>query len=81
MVVVVLVDVVVTNVVVIGWFTMVANGVIFDIFSVTNGVVSDVVKMTDIICIIKHAIFPYVLIVATAACRRSGEAATPTEQR
>ena len=58
MVVVVLVDVVVTNVVAIGWFTMVAYGVIFDIFFAANGVVSEVVKMTDIICVINHAIFP-----------------------
>ena len=56
MVVVVLVDVVVTNVAVTGWFTMVANGVILDIFFVTNGVVIDIVTMTDIMCVIKHAI-------------------------
>ena len=61
----VVVDVV--NVVVIRVLIVVAIRVILDIIFVVSGVVMSIVVPTDVVRVVKCTIFPYMLIVATAA--------------
>ena len=60
---------------------VVATTVIIDITLVVSGAIIDVFVSSDVARIVNGIIFPHILIVATAADRRSNEAATPTEQR
>ena len=75
------VNAVVVNTVAVGVFVVVATSVIFDIFVVTQGVVIDTIVISDVVHVVNCPTFPCTLRVATAAFRRSNEAATPTEQR
>ena len=71
----------VLNVVVLRGLIVVATSVILDIIFVVNGAFADTFVSTDVARVVNCLVFPYILIVATAACRRSDGAATPTEQR
>ena len=71
----------VVNVVVIVVLIFIATRVIFDINFVVSSVVIDNFVLADFLRVVNCTISPCILMVATAACRRSGEAATPTEQR
>ena len=71
----------VLNVVVLRMFIVVATSVILDIIFVVSSVVVDIVVPTKIVRVVNCTIFPYILMVATAARRRSDGAATPAKQR
>ena len=71
----------VVNAVAISVFVVVATGVIFDIFVVFHGVVIDIVVKFDVIRVVNCTNVPCILMVATAARRHSGGAATPARQR
>ena len=60
---------------------VVATNIILDVMIVVSGAFVDVFVSTDVARVVNCLIFPYILIVATTAFRRSDEAATPTEQR
>ena len=60
---------------------VVATRVILDIMIVVDGAIIDVFVSTDVARVVNCLIFPYMLIVATAACKRNDGTATPAEQR
>ena len=55
--------------------------VILDVLIVVDGAILDVFVSLDVARVVNCTVLPSVLIVATAAFRRSDEAATPTAQR
>ena len=68
-------------VVVPGRLIVVATLVILDVLlAVSSGIIDSFIS-TDVARVVNCVILPYILIIATAAFRRSSEAATPTEQR
>ena len=60
---------------------VVVNVVVISVIVVENGLLIDTDVLVDGIVVVNSAVFPYILIVVTAAFRRSDEAATPTAQR